>query len=95
MRSSPKPWALALGLLAGLLLLAAGTAQADSVQRMTCKELADRLGEPGLVVLDVRTTAEWKESDNKIRGALREDPDETDTWAKNYDPAKVYVLYCS
>ena len=68
---------------------------AKEVQRMTTEELKARLGDADLMVIDVRTEGDWKESDQKIAGAVREDPAVLDTWAGKYPMEKTLVLYCA
>ncbi len=63
--------------------------------RMTKEELKAMLGNPDLILLDVRQGNEWKESDLKIKGAVREDPDNIITWANKYSKDKTLVLYCA
>ncbi len=70
----------------------AGGAEAG---RMTIEELKASLGQPGLVVLDVRSEGDWKGSDQKIKGAVREVPGDVKGWAGKYDRDKTLVLYCA
>jgi rhodanese-related sulfurtransferase len=53
------------------------------------------LGNPDLVIIDVRTEKEWRKSDKKISGATWEDADEFASWAAQYPKDKTMVLYCS
>jgi hypothetical protein len=46
-----------------------------------------------IIILDVRAPKDWNVSDKKIRGAVRQDPDETKTWAANLPKNKKIVLY--
>ncbi len=69
--------------------------KAQEVPRITPGELASRLGQPDLIVLDVRAEADWKSSDKKILGAVREDPGLVGKWASNYPKEKTFVLYCA
>jgi rhodanese-related sulfurtransferase len=67
-----------------------------NVQRITKEELRALLNDPSVVVIDVRTEWSWKESDKKIRGAVREDPlADAKTWALKYPKEKKIVLYCA
>ncbi len=68
---------------------------AADVQKITAEELRKILDNPQVIVIDVRTDPEWKKSDQKIKGALREDPDAVDSWAGKYPKDKPLVLYCS
>ncbi len=63
--------------------------------RMSKEELKSRLGDKDIVIIDVRTRHDWEKSDSKIRGAIREDPEEAASWAKKYSKEKTIVLYCA
>ena len=65
------------------------------VPRMTKDELKALLGNPDLVPLDVRSESDWKDSDLKIQGAIREEPKQIDSWSKKYSKEKIIVLYCA
>ena len=82
-------WCLAL------MLLAAAGAQAAQVPRISPSELKARMGQPDLVILDVRSRRDWRASDAKIKGALRQEPFAADKWAAGLDRSKTYVLYCA
>ncbi len=75
-------------------LLAFAVASADA-PRMSKEELKGRLGDKDIVVIDVRTGYDWEKSDSKIRGAVREDPEDAGSWAKKYTKEKTIVLYCA
>ncbi len=70
-------------------------ASGADVPRMTKEELRSLLGNPDVVVLDVRVGPEWRESREKIQGAIREEPRQVDKWADKYPKSKTLVLYCS
>jgi len=74
--------------------LAFAVASADA-PRMSKEELKGRLGDKDIVVIDVRTGYDWEKSDSKIRGAVREDPQNVASWAKKYTKEKTIVLYCA
>ena len=63
--------------------------------RMAKDELMTMLGNPDLVIIDVRAQKDWKESDLKIKGAVREDPETVESWANNYSKTKTIVFYCA
>jgi hypothetical protein len=46
-----------------------------------------------VIILDVRAPKDWNVSDKKIKGAVRQDPDEVKTWAANLPKNKRIVLY--
>jgi len=67
----------------------------QKVPRMSVQELRAMLGQPDLVVLDVRIKDEWEKSDSKIKGAVRENPEVAiRSWAENYPRNKTLVFYC-
>jgi len=81
--------------LIGVGLLAAAALAAE-VPRMTKEELKSLLGNPEIILLDVRVAPEWNDSGWKIQGATRQDPkEEIASWAKQYPKEKTIVLYCS
>jgi rhodanese-related sulfurtransferase len=63
--------------------------------RMTTEELKAILGNPDLTILDLRLGNAWTESDLKIKGAVREDPENIGPWANKYAKDKTLVLYCT
>ncbi len=63
--------------------------------RMTKEELRSLLGNPDVVILDVRVGPEWQATKEKIQGAVREDPEALKNWADKYPKDKTLVLYCS
>ena len=75
-------------------ILATFTKAAD-VPRMTTDELKAMLGNADLVIVDVRSKKDWKDSDSKIQGAIREDPDSVKSWAEKYAKDKTLLLYCA
>jgi hypothetical protein len=71
------------------------SAMSADVPRMTKDELKALLGNPDLIILDVRHGSDWTSSDLKIKGALREEPNDIESWANKYSKDKILVLYCS
>ena len=66
-----------------------------AVPRMTKEDLKSMLDNPDVVVLDVRTGKDWKASETKIKGAVREDATDFGSWATKYPKDKTLVLYCA
>jgi rhodanese-related sulfurtransferase len=62
---------------------------------MTKEELKAKLGNPDLLIIDVRYGKDWTDSDLKIKGAIREDPKAFDSWATKYPKDKTLVFYCA
>jgi hypothetical protein len=75
---------------AGMIVTLAGAAE---VPRMTKEELKDKLGDPNLILLDLRAGRDWKSSEFKIKGAVREDPADVKSWDNKYPKDKTIVLY--
>lgn len=83
--------ALSLAIVGGLI----GPAIAAEVPTITKEELRAKLGDPSVVVVDVRQPSHWRASDVKIKGAVRENPGDTADWAGKYPKHKTLVLYCA
>jgi len=97
MAKNKSLWILTVTLplaMLGILLITAAAIPND-VPRMTKEELKGHLGDPTVIILDVRTEKDWKTSDLRIKGAIREDPTKVDTWLGNYVKDKTFVLYCA
>ncbi len=73
------------------------TAVALDVPRISKEKLKSMLGNPEVVVIDVRTFFDRKMSVKQIKGSVRENPDPTKvkSWAKKYSKGKTIVLYCA
>ncbi|MBW2092286.1 MAG: hypothetical protein JRI34_09225 [Deltaproteobacteria bacterium] len=82
-------------LLSCFLLLSVfiSVSAAKDVKRIPKEQLKEMLDDPDVVVIDVRITKDIMGSKYKIKGAVREDPDDTANWAQKYDRGKTYVTY--
>jgi predicted sulfurtransferase len=78
----------------GIGMLVSRILSADA-PRMTKDELKALLGNPEVILLDVRTESDWKDSELKIQGAIREEPGQVNSWSKKYSKEKTIVLYCA
>ena len=78
-----------------LILMGAWTAFAVDVPRMSKEALKEKLGDPDVIILDVRTGSDWKASEFKIKGALRVSSNNVDSWSAKYSKDKTLVLYCA
>ena len=80
-----------------LLFLAAcaytSTTRSGQASRMTADTLKGLLGSPDVTVIDVRLGRSWTESDVKIKGAIREEPGNVESWASKYAKDRTIVLY--
>lgn len=61
--------------------------------RMTIEELRPHLGNPEVAIIDVRVDDEWTKSNEKVQGAVREDPEKYNQWAVKYPQEKTLVFY--
>lgn len=83
------------------LLLTVGIAfdraySADNAQRITKEQLLPMLGNPDVIILDVRQPKDWNGSQSKIKGAVRLEPTKDAASAINKLPKeKTIVFYCS
>jgi rhodanese-related sulfurtransferase len=91
-----KKWAIiiAVATITASGLAAAGALAAEAA-RMDKDELKTKLGDPDVVIIDVRSHTDWLFSGDKIRGALRENYRDFEGWYANYPKDKTIVLYCA
>lgn len=68
---------------------------AEEVQKITKEELKSFLGNPDVVVVDVRTPKDWNKSKSKIKGAVRENPEQAEQWIKKYSKNQHLIFYCA
>jgi rhodanese-related sulfurtransferase len=92
---STKAWMVLPVLLA--LLAAPGAAPAAKSEAISMDQdtLRGLLGAPDLLILDVRQGGDWDKSDQKIRGAVRQDPQRVEAWGPQLPRDKKIVLYCA
>jgi rhodanese-related sulfurtransferase len=86
-----KTW-LAL-LLWALLPAALASGAAPALKLVDPATLKGMLGDPQLVIIDVRVPASWAKSDRKIQGAMRQDPNQVAVWGPKLPRHKKFVLY--
>ncbi len=80
--------AAALGLMLAFMLSATGSA--EEVRRINKEEVKKMLGNPDVVIVDIRKIA-----DRKIKGAIREDPEKLFSQTHKYPKNKTLILYCA
>lgn len=73
----------------------AASVLAAEAPRMEKDELKAKLGNPEVVVIDVRSYTDWLLSGDKIKGAVRENYRDFDGWSAKYPKDKTIVLYCA
>lgn len=94
----PAGFAIILMITVGLFLFMPGSVragQASAPLSITIDELRSLMENPATVILDVRQTGDWKNSVNKIKGAVRQDPRHFETWVSHYAHSSTIVLYCA
>jgi len=75
------------------VFLAVGAVSAVEAPRMTKEVLKSMVGDPNVVVIDVRTDHDWADSRSKIKGAVREDAKLAGQWMSKYPKDKTIVFY--
>ncbi len=65
------------------------------VPRMTKEALKAITSSPDVIIIDVRYGRDWTDSDFKIKGAIREDPETIESWANKYPKDKTLIFYCA
>jgi predicted sulfurtransferase len=84
---------LLIGLfLAGAAVSTAGAADAPKISK---DGLKSQMGDPNVVIIDVRAEGDWKPSAKKIKGAVRENPSNVEAWMDEYAKDKTIILYCA
>ena len=77
--------------LVGLIIIPVFAA--EDVSRISKEKLKELLGNHNVIILDVRYSENWQESEFKIKGAIRRRPIFFDAWANEFPPDKVFILY--
>ena len=80
-----------------ILCMLAQLAIAAEIHRMTKENLKAKIGnsDHNIVIVDVRAGKDWKGSEFKVKGAVRENPAKFSSWAEKYPKDKTLVLYCA
>jgi predicted sulfurtransferase len=90
---------LKIGLFSGAMVMATAILtlplMAAEVSKITKDDLKAMLDNPDVVILDVRTGKDWSASEFKIKGAVRANPREFNSWADTYPKDKKLVFYCA
>ena len=87
---------IALSLLCAPAQTALAMGKGPEAPRITKEQLLAMMGNQDVVILDVREPGSWKDSQWKIKGAVREDPiKDVKAWAEKYPQNRTLVLYCS
>ena len=78
-----------------LFIIAIVAACSQKSPRITGENLLKIIDRPDVVVIDVRLEGVWMRENSKIQGAMREDPEDVDSWMHKYPKNKTIVFYCS
>ena len=92
MKSRAAAWGM---LTLVLCLYLVSPVLADDAPRMDKDQLKASLGNPGIVIIDVRSYTDWLFSSDKIKGAVRENYRDFEGWSAKYPKDKTIVLYCA
>jgi predicted sulfurtransferase len=89
-----KLWAMVImvSLMLAFSWACSSAAEAPRVDKETVKGW---LGNPQVIIVDVRAGNDWQDSKTKIKGAVRQDPKAVQTWAASLPEDKKIVLYCA
>jgi rhodanese-related sulfurtransferase len=79
-------------LLAPLATALAAPPEGKLIEAATLKGM---LGDPQVMIIDVRVPSAYADSDKTIKGAVHQDPGKVPTWAQTLPKDKKIVLYCS
>lgn len=81
--------------IAGFTAMLTTVSVADEMPRISQEEAMEMLDDPEVIFLDVRLGTDWRASAFKIEGAERENPENIETWAEDYDKDMTYIVYCA
>jgi len=86
---------LAVVLSLGVLALGSIPAMSQEIPKMSKEELQKVLDKPDIIIVDVRSGMDWQASTMKIKGAVREEPDQVGSWINKFPKDKTLVFYCA
>ncbi len=84
---------MAMSVAATVGTAVAAKASPKEVLNISKTEARAMLERSELTAIDVRMPHDWEASDLKVQGAIREDPNDIDSWAGNYPKDKALLLY--
>jgi hypothetical protein len=87
---------LCLTVLGAMACAALTPGKSVEAQKISKEQLLSMMGNPEVVILDVRESGSWKDSKVKIKRSVREDPEkDVQGWFDKYPKDKTLVFYCS
>jgi rhodanese-related sulfurtransferase len=84
-------WTLVLAVSLALAVPCLAAAKVPLVSKQTLKSW---LNDPNVMIIDIRLFS-YNTSKRKIKGAVRQDPNNVDSWAGALPKDKKIVVYCS
>lgn len=82
-------------LVAQLITVPAFAEEEDKdIRRITKEEAKTLINNEDITIIDVRYTKNWNKSEQKIAGAVRENPNELGSWTGKYPKDHKIILYC-
>lgn len=91
-----KKWPITLALLlltfSSFITTDVTAAEAPRIEKDALKA---KLGNPEVVIIDVRSYTDWFSSGDKIKSAVRENYRDFDGWEAKYPKDKTLILYCA
>jgi hypothetical protein len=86
---------LVLGIGGSSLVSGAGQENVPfpEMPRITKEELKELLGKPDVVLLDCRPEEQWTTAEQKLPGAIHENPLEVPSWASKYSKNAKIIIY--
>jgi hypothetical protein len=92
----PKAAVVALLIfIVGAILTCCESYVNGKVKRVDKDVVKSWLNDPGVMIIDVRAPNDWASSNKKIQGAIRKDPGQVASWAKELLKDKKNVFYCA
>lgn len=90
-----KTLIIVLIFIAGVIATITPVSATSQIPRITKEDARQKIDDPDVIFLDVRTGSDWRASGLKIQGAVYEEARNFDKWIENYDPEKTYIVYCA
>jgi rhodanese-related sulfurtransferase len=81
--------------LAVFFILSVASVFAADQLRISKEDVKEMMGNPKMVILDVRQGPDYTGSDKKIQGAVREEPQNIAAWMNKFPKDRILVSYCS
>ena len=78
-----------------VVLTLSGVVFSDEVKLIDKDELKAMLGNPDLVILDVRAGKDWSSSEFKIKDAVRMTDENMEAVMQKFSKDKTLVFYCA